>query len=219
MTAAAGDRAMTRRLSDLVTAAQWHRRLLSAGLLAGAVALGLQSVAPEPPPSAAVVAAAHDLPAGSRLDTGDLTVVRLDPAALPDGALRSEEVAHGRTLVSSVRRGEVLTDARLVGPAAVDLLGTGLVVAPVRIADTATVRLVRPGDVVDVLAAGGGEVVAPARLVAAAVRVVSVPRTAAERFDAASEGGLVLLATSDSTAARLAGAAVSERLSLVLRRG
>jgi hypothetical protein len=48
------------------------------------------------------------------------------------------------------------------------------------------------------------------------VRVVTVPRTPRDSFDAGS-GGLVLLATTSSTAARLAGAAVTERLSVVLR--
>lgn len=206
-----------RRLSELVRAAQWHRRLLAAGLLAGSVALGLQALAPDPPATVAVVAAARDLPTGTRLGSADLTTVGLDPSVVPAGALRSQTVVRGRTLVSAVRRGEPLTDARLLAPSALDLLGPGLVAAPVRVADAATVRLLRPGDVVDVLAAGGTEAVEPARLVAAAVRVVTVPREAGDAFEAGSGGGLVLLATSSSTAARLAGAAVTERLSVVLR--
>lgn len=213
-----GERPVTRRLADLVRAAQWHRRLLAAGLLAGSAALGLQALSPPPPPTRAVVAAARDLLAGSRLVPGDLTTVRLAPSALPDGILRSEGAARGRTLVSAVRRGEPLTDARLVGPVSLDLLGAGMVASPVRIADAATVRLLRPGDIVDVLAAGGGDVVAPARLVASAVRVVTIPRTRDGAF-AVGGGGLVLLATSESTATRLAGAAATERLSLVLRGG
>jgi Flp pilus assembly protein CpaB len=206
-----------RWLSELVRAAQWHRRLLAAGLLAGSVALGLQALAPDPPATVAVVAATRDLPAGTRLGYADLTTVGLEPSVVPSGALRSQTVVRGRTLVSAVRKGEPLTDARLLAPSALDLLGPGLVAAPVRVTDAATVRLLRPGDVVDVLAAGGTEVVQPARLVAAAVRVVTVPRDARDAFGAGSGGGLVLLATSSSTAARLAGAAVAERLSLVLR--
>ena len=217
MTPAGGAGGAGRRLGELLRAAQWHRRLLAAGLLAGSAAFALQALDPQPPPTRGVVAAARDLPAGSRLGADDLTTVRLPPATLPDGALRSEGETRGRTLVSAVRRGEPLTDARVVGQPLLTDLGAGMVATPVRIADAATVRLLRPGDVVDVLAAGGGEVVAPARLVAAAVRVVTVPRTRDGAFDAGTGGGLVLLATSGPTAARLAGAAVTDRLSLVLR--
>lgn len=212
-----GEGGLAHRFGSLVRAAQWHRRLLAAGLLAGSVALGLQALAPDRSETVTVVAAARDLPAGIRLGAGDLTTVGLEPSVLPAGALRSESAAVGRTLVSGVRRGEPLTDVRLVGPSALDLLGPGVVAAPVRVADAATVRLLRPGDVVDVLAAGGTEAVQPARLVAAAVSVITVPRAARNAFDAGSGGGLVLLATSASTAARLAGAAVTERLSVVLR--
>ncbi|MGH8893683.1 MAG: hypothetical protein ACRDWY_10345, partial [Actinomycetes bacterium] len=130
--------------------------------------------------------------------------------------------ARGRTVVSAVRRGEPLTDVRLVGPAVFDRLGPGLVAAPVRVADAESVRLLRPGDVVDVLAAGATEASGPARLVAASARVLTIPR-GGRAFDgpyggvALGDGGLVLLTTTGPTAARLAGAAVTDRLSIVLR--
>ncbi len=217
MTAASGTGGVTGLFRDLVSEAQWHRRLLAAGLLAGSVALGLHTLAPEPPPGAAVVVAARDLAAGAELGADDVETIRLAPSVVPDGALSAERAAGGRSLVSAVRRGEPLTDLRLVGTPALDLLGAGHVAAPVRIADPATVRLLRAGDVVDVLAAAGDQPAAPARLVAAAVRVVSVPRAVRDTFDSGSGGGLVLLETTPSTAARLAGAAVTERLSVVLR--
>lgn len=218
-TAASGAGGVTGWLRDLVSAARWHRRLLAAGLLAGSVALALHTLAPGPPPGASVVVAAHDLAAGAELGAHDVDTVRLPRSVVPSGALSSERAAAGRSLVSAVRRGEPLTDLRLVGSSALDLLHAGNVAAPVRIADPATVRLLRPGDVVDVLAAGADQPAAAARLVAAAVRVVTVPRTARDAFDAGTGGGLVLLETTPSTAARLAAAAVTERLSVVLRRG
>jgi hypothetical protein len=111
----------------------------------------------------------------------------------------------------------VLTDVRLVGPASLRGLEPGLVAAPVRIADTEAVALLAAGDHVDVLAAtveGGAE----ARLVAAGVRVLSVPRPASTGFGAGiGDGALLLLATSSPTAARLAAAAVTDRLSVVVR--
>lgn len=210
-----------RWLRDLVRAASWHRRLLAAGLLAGAMAFGLHALAPSAPATVPAVSATRDLPAGAQVGSGDVTVARVDPRAVPDGALQRPDLARGATLVSAVRRGELLTDVRLLGPGALDRLGPGLVAAPVRIADAESVRLLRPGSLVDVLAAGAidGSSVGQARLVAAAVRVLTVPRTSSGRFGSLGEGSLVLLATTSATAVRLAGASVAERLSVVVRRG
>lgn len=104
-----------------------------------------------------------------------------------------------------------------------------LVTAPVRIADAATVRLLRPGDRVDVVAAegagvdgtGAGSVGSAgarpggaARVVAAGARVSEVP----DSSDAVAEGGaLVVLAVPRATAARLAGASATARLAVTLR--
>ncbi|MEV0439907.1 RcpC/CpaB family pilus assembly protein [Streptomyces spectabilis] len=90
------------------------------------------------------------------------------------------------------------------------------VTAPVRIADAATARLLRPGDRVDVVAAedpatGGGG--AP-RVVASNARVSEVPELA----DGTAEGGaLVVLSVPRRTAARLAGASATARLAVTLR--
>ncbi|MET7353160.1 hypothetical protein [Streptomyces mirabilis] len=82
------------------------------------------------------------------------------------------------------------------------------VAAPVRIADAATVRLLRPGDRVDVIAAdGGGE----GRVVAAGARVAEVPD-----FAATETGALVVLSVPRATAARLAGAGTTARLAVTL---
>ena len=219
-------RPVGRWLRDLGRAAQWHRRLVAAGLLAGSVAFALETLAPTPPSTVPALAVAADQAAGQRLRDEHLVVVRRSPAALPAGILRSPAAARGATLLSGVRQGELLTDVRLVGRAGITGLGPGLVAAPVRIADADAARLLRPGARVDVLAAGGDvradgaaygvAVSGAARLVAAAARVIAVPPARAG-FGGGQEGALVLLATTESTAARLAGAAVTDRLSVVLR--
>lgn len=89
----------------------------------------------------------------------------------------------------------------------------GAVTAPVRIADAATVRLLRPGDRVDVIAAeetvSGGD----ARVVARGARVTKVP----EPLEGANDGGaLVVLSVPRGTAARLAGASATARLAVTL---
>lgn len=108
-------------------------------------------------------------------------------------------------------------------PAAGQVRGHGpgeLVRAPVRIADAATVRLLRPGDRVDVVAAeersaaGGG----PARVLARGARVVRLPEPL-ERVPgegSVTEGALVVLAVPRATAARLVGANPMARLAVTL---
>ncbi|MEV6163174.1 hypothetical protein AB0L71_14825 [Streptomyces sp. NPDC052052] len=86
------------------------------------------------------------------------------------------------------------------------------VFAPVRIADAATVRLLRPGDRVDVIAAEGAG--AAARIVARGVRVADVPQAAAE--GPAEDGALVVLSVPRGTATSLAGAGVGKRLAVTL---
>jgi hypothetical protein len=87
------------------------------------------------------------------------------------------------------------------------------VTAPVRIADGATVRLLRPGDRVDVIAAAETATVGDARVVARGARVTKVP----EPLDgAAHDGALVVLSVPRSTAADLAGASATARLAVTL---
>lgn len=146
-------------LRDLRRAVSWHRRLLAAGLAAAAVAFGLSALSPAPAPTVAVLAASRDLPGGAALVEADLHTVRMPPAAVPAGALRPGAAVLGRLVAGPVRRGEALTDVRLVGP---DLLaalggpaaGAEVVAVPVRIADAGSVALLRSGDHIDVLAAG-----------------------------------------------------------------
>jgi Flp pilus assembly protein CpaB len=216
-----------RVLAELHRALGWRRRLLSAGLLAGAMAVALQVLAPPPPATVPVLVAARDLAAGAELTRADLRVAHRPPATLPAGALSAPDAATGRPVASAVRRGEVLTDVRLVGAGALRGVGPGLVAAPVRVAEPGTAALVRPGDTVDVLAAaaGGGDssdstsaAGAYARLVASAVRVLSVPAPSGGRLAGPVDSGVLLVvATTSSTAARLAAAAVTDRLSVVVR--
>lgn len=118
-----------------------------------------------------------------------------------------------------------------------------VVSAPVRIADAAAVRLLHPGDRVDVLAApatGQTRGPAAAHVIARGAKVTDVPRpgraaadTGAGDLDpggfdtgdfgpgeseAAGGGALVVLAVPRRTAAALAGAAATSRLAVALCR-
>lgn len=199
----------------------WHRRLLAAGLLAASVAFAIQALSPTPTPGVPILVAAHDLTGGRLLTAGDVQLRELPPRAVPAGALGERADAVGGTLVAPVRAGEVLADVRLLDRSFLDGYGPGRVAAPVRIADPASVSLLRPGDVVDVLAAGAqaqGTAASAARLVASAVRVVTIPPVARSPLGAAEvDGALLVVVTTSETAARLAAAAVTDRLSLVVR--
>lgn len=194
-----------------------HRRLVAALCAAAAVAAGLAAVAPAPPPTTVVLAAGADLAAGHAIRPADLQAVALPPAAVPSGALRPGARVAGRSVALPVRRGEVLTDVRLVGsPLLSAVTAGGLVGAPVRIADGAAVALLRPGDRVDVL--GASDAQPAAAVLAGNVLVVSVPAARDGQGDPGVEsGGLVVLATTPATAQGLARAAISSRLSVVLR--
>ncbi|WP_443055248.1 RcpC/CpaB family pilus assembly protein [Streptomyces sp. NBC_00704] len=110
----------------------------------------------------------------------------------------------------------------------------GKVTAPVRIADAATVRLLRPGDRVDVIAveqptavAAGGGTGGEARVVARGALVTKVPEPldAPDSAPATTFGGsggsggsgaLVVLSVPRPTAARLAGASATARLAVTV---
>jgi Flp pilus assembly protein CpaB len=213
--------------------AGWPRRLLAVALLLLAALVWLQGrghLADVAASQVMVLAAAHDLGAGAVLGQADVRLVRLDPAAVPDGALRSPRPALGRTVAGAVRRGEPITDVRLVGPG----LTAGLsrfdsVAVPVRLADRETAALLRAGDLVDLLATpaegaerlgGRGPPEAAAAAPGEAVAVATGVRVLAVLIgsDGATEDGvLVLVATSADGARRLAGTAAHARLSVALR--
>ena len=196
-------------VADLRRAVARRRVLLSAGLAAAAVAAGLSAVAPDAAPGVVVVTAARDLVAGVPLAPDDVAATTVPPTVVPTGALRDPAAVVGRLVAGPVRQGEHLTDVRLLGASLVT--GPREVAVPVRVAEPATGALVRPGDTVDVLSASPSGGVSAA-VVARDLTVASVPALG----DDTGEGALLVLATDRSTAARLAAAALTGRLSVVV---
>lgn len=172
---------------ELRRTASWHRRLLAAGLAATAVAVGLQVLQPDPPPSVDLLAAARDIEAGTTLQPGDVVVISLPVAVAPSGALPATTDVSGRAVAGPIRAGETITDVRLIGPALVAGLGDGLVAVPVRVADAATARLVRTGDRVDILGTPASLETAgqQSRVIASDVVVVAVPERTAPGWSTA----------------------------------
>ncbi|NUR92023.1 MAG: flagellar biosynthesis protein FlgA [Nonomuraea sp.] len=179
-----------------------RRRPVAAALAALGVLSAYFALRPATGPS--VLVAARDLVPGV-LRPGDLRTVPLaDP---PDGAVRSG--ATGRFLAAPMRRGEPLTDARLLHRLS---LPPGTVAAPVRIADPDAVTLISPGSTIGVLAAWeGGQ---PAQLIADDIRVITIPQPG---DDSRTGGALVVLAATPPQAAQLATAQATGRLSLTIK--
>ena len=207
-------RAGARRIVDVIGG---RRRRLAAGFLAIAVLAGLRALTPSPAPTVTVWAAAHDLGGGRPLAADDLVRLALPSAAVPSGALRSGTRVLGRLLAAPVRRGEPLTDVRLLGPSLLAALPEqGLVAIPIRVADgSAAAAVVKPGDLVDVLATSdSAQGAGRPTTVASRVRVLTVPGNG----DSSDGGGLVVLAATRDQAAALAQASATTRLSVTIER-
>lgn len=206
-------RESVRRLVDTLGG---RRRLVAAGLLAVAALAGLKAVTPKPPPTVTVWAAAHDLSGGRPLAVADLARLALPAAAVPAGALRPGAQVVGRLLAAPVRRGEPLTDVRLLGASLLATLPTpGLVAIPIRVADgSAAAAVVKAGDLVDVLEVADPSTGGPRRpaTVARRVPVLTVPSAG----DGTDGAGLVVLAATPAQAAALAQASAAARLTLTI---
>jgi pilus assembly protein CpaB len=198
-----------------------QRRRLIAALLVGAAVLSALSTLRQPTAATVGVwSAAHDLAGGAALSAGDVTVERLPVPDVPAGALAAARPIVGRMLAAPVRRGEPLTDVRLLSTSLLESLGTsGLVAAGVRVTDgPATSALVQPGDRVDVIAAGDPQSAGTVTTstVARGLRVLAVPGRTPDA-SSGDAGGLLVVAASPEQADALAQAATGARLSVTVR--
>ena len=212
---------LTRILRRLRRAVLARRRLLAALLAALAVLSAVRAAAEPAVPTGPVVVAARDLPGGTTVLRSDLRVEQLPVDARPGGSTSEVAPLTGRVLAAPLREGEPVTDVRVVAPGLLDGF-PGLVAAPVRVTDPATVALLAPGDRVDVVAAspdsGRAEVVVPDAHVAAVPQPSAQGGSTGGAMDGMTAGGLVVLAVTEPQALALAGAAASSVLSVVLSR-
>jgi pilus assembly protein CpaB len=193
-----------------------HRRGLAALFAGVAVLVALRSVQSPAPPTVGLWTASHDLPSGTVLSRDDLTRVPFAPDSVPDHAAAAAGEALGRTVAAPVRRGEPITDLRLVAGSLL-VAYPGRVATPVRLADSAVVDLLRVGDVVDLVAADPqGQ--APARVVSSGVSVIAIPARRGTQQDLGLTGRLVLLAVPATDAADVSAAGVSGFLTVTLTR-
>jgi Flp pilus assembly protein CpaB len=197
-----------RRLRALRHQLRRRRRLIAGALTAVAALSALRVLAPPPADTVEVLVATRDLPSGSLLGEDDL-VARDWPADLAPS--RAAAAPTGRVLAAPIGRGEVVTDVRLVGPG-LALAEPGQTIVPVRLPDAGMARLLHAGDEVDLLATdpGTGE----ATLVARDVTVLATPTDVPDGPAGGSGGALVVVGASAGEAVTIAGAALTQYLSV-----
>ncbi|GAB3529696.1 hypothetical protein GCM10027402_33540 [Arthrobacter monumenti] len=173
--------------------------------------------------------AGSDLAAGQVLRPSALTLADVPPGIAPGSAYSSVEQLIGKQLGAPVRSGEILTDAALLGPGLLIGAPPGTVAVPLRVTDPGTVKLVRPGERVNVVVStGNGYERAIESEVAAEDVVVLWTSAAGSAAQSSSTGGgggwlgtseaegLVVIAAAPGQAKSLAGASARGKVSLVM---
>ena len=133
----------------------WSRTVAARRVAAAALVVlaGVAAIRSDPEGERAeAVVASRDLQPGVALTAADVHVEKRLTTTLPEGTHRSLEGVVGSTVAGPARRGEVLTDVRLLGPRlAESAAGSDARIVPLHLADNALLDLLRTGDVVDVL--------------------------------------------------------------------
>ena len=146
------------------------------------------------------------------LTIDDVSLQSRAASTVPDGATTDLAAVSQATLAGPVRRGEILTDVRLLGRRLSEAAaGPDARIVGVHPADAALIDLVRPGDVVDVVTADPDDAAAAPRVLAGGGIVVLVS-------DKHSHDDRVVLVALPATAAvAVAGATLGQAVTLALR--
>jgi Flp pilus assembly protein CpaB len=197
----------------------WSRTVLARRIAAAVLVVlaGIAALRSNPDgDQAQVVVVARDLHPGAALTTDDVRLENRLAATVPDGSQTNLDVVVGATLAGPARRGEVLTDLRLLGSRlAESIAGRDARIVPLHPADAALADLLRPGDVVDVVAAPANadtDAHTNPRIVVTDAVVVLV----SARQKTQADDRVVLVAVPASAATAVAGAALIQSVTLTL---
>ncbi len=205
----------------------WTRTVLARRVAAGGLVVlaGVATLRSDPDRDVAeVVVAARDLRPGAALTADDLRLEKRSATTIPDGSQPDVATVVGAMLASPTRRGEVLTDVRILGSRLAEAaIGSKAAsdarIVPLHLADGALIDLIRVGDVVDVLAApatdapGAGT---PAVTKVVATDAVVVLVSAKQKVQAADSDRVVLVALPARVANTVAGSALGQTVTLTL---
>ena len=201
-----------------------NRRLVAALLLCVAAGLAVQQLTPAPAVTVSAYAAARDLAAGEMLGADDLMVLSVPHSLVPDGSYGSSQNLEGKQLAVGLRKGQLLSDAQLLGPGLLSGSPPGSAAVPLRMADPTSIQLLSPGQLINVVLTTGDGFDQPAasQVLAAAVPVLWTPKhgngTSQWLGSGETEGLLVVAANTDQSG-RLAGASTQGKLFFVLVAG
>ncbi|GAA1413304.1 hypothetical protein AUR04nite_30920 [Glutamicibacter uratoxydans] len=170
-----------------------------------------------------IVVAVADLPAGVVLTSSDVQLQQIPADANDHQLLTDVQDLVGQRLAVAVPAGTALRDYLLVGPQLLTGSPQGTVAVPIRLTDAATVGLIHPGQLVDiVLTTGDGfEKEIRSETIAHAVPVLWVPATAKSEFgmlspSATSGDGIIVVAAASTLSDDLAGSMSRGKVSAVL---
>jgi len=194
---------------------------MAALLLCIPAGVTVQQLAPAPADTVLAFAAAADLPAGKTLEPGDVSAIGIPPGMAPSGSPGSEAEFEGKQLAAPLRRGQLLTDAQVLGPGLLAGSPAGTAAVPLRMADPASIQLVSPGQLVNVVLTGGNGFDQPgeSQVLAEAVPVLWTSGQggkAGSWLATADTDGLIVVAAAADQARRLAGASTQGKLFFVL---
>jgi pilus assembly protein CpaB len=198
-----------------------NRRLAVALLLCAAAGIAVHQLTPAPAQTVSVLAAARDLPAGANLAGSDVGTVSVPPAMVPDGTFADSSGVDGKQLAVPLRKGQLLTDAQLVGPGLLTGAPPGSAAVPLRMADPSSIQLVSPGQLVNVvLTSGNGyEQASASKVLAKSVPVLwtsGQEGQGGQWLAAGDSDGLLVVAATPAQASALAGASTQGKLFFVL---
>jgi Flp pilus assembly protein CpaB len=196
----------------------WSRTLAARRVAAGALVVLAAVVAVRSNPQGdrtEIVVATRDLASGVELTADDVRVENRLAATVPDGSQSNVDALIGATLAGPARRGEILTDVRVLGPRlAESIAGPDARIVPLPLADGALLDLVRPGDVVDVLGAGTSDAGTDARPQLMATDAVVVMVSEKPKGAGSGSGRVVLVALPAHAANDVAAAALVQTVTL-----
>jgi Flp pilus assembly protein CpaB len=196
----------------------WTRTVAARRVVAGALVVLAAVAALRSDPDGdhtPIVVAARDLAPGVELSAVDVRLETRSAATVPDGSQSDVGAVVGARLAGPARRGEVLTDVRLLGPRlAESTAGPHARIVPLPLSDTALLDLVRPGDVVDVLAADTSDTGADAKPQVVATDAVVVLVSEKPKGAGAGSDRVVLVALPARAANDVAAAALVQTVTL-----
>ncbi|MFE4197433.1 Flp pilus assembly protein CpaB [Paenarthrobacter sp. NPDC056912] len=190
-------------------------------LLCVAAGLAVQQLTPVSEQRVNVLVAARDIPAGTSLIESDFTILGVPADIAASGTLEDTMDLVGRQLATPLGKGQLPTEASLLGPGLLTGTPAGTAAVPLRMADPSSIQLLSPGQLVTVVltAAGSYDESRQSQVLASPVPVLWTSAQGGkpgEWLGTSDTEGLVVVAANPQQAEKLAGASTQGKLFFVL---